>query len=903
MRDDWCGTKVGFLNVIGYQRAGGRLLLFGVMYILLSDVKLSYPYAPEAVPGGEEKKEEESQSISPPFPTGENAEPHIYEVSCLAYRGIAVDHTDQTILVTGESGSGKTETVKILLEHLATLEFLCPDKQMEVPGANLDVVKKVMESSVVLEALGNAQTRRNDNSSRFGKLMQLHFKTTADFDDVRAMPLCSLVGSSCTTYLLEKTRVASHGVGERSFHIFYQLLAAPTEFKMALWPFFASLKPTEFAYLAQFGECDLESEHDASQWNNTVNAFRTFDVQGGQLDTLMRALAIVLQLGNLRFGEAHTSDGERTTIVTTTAELSRLCEMIGIDEQDMEKALTSRGIKTNFEELRVPLQPSLAKESTDALAQEIYAITFAYIVRHLNDQMRPENDDDICGSIALVDIYGFERLAVNRFEQLCINYANEQLQQKYVADNFRVLKQEYDQEGIDIFDFSLVDNSDVLDLLDGLSGVFVALQEECVRPMASDEAFVAKVNKDNETHRRLIREKLYSKTEFGIRHFAGPVIYDATKFVERNIDRVSEDLLHCASKTKNSLIGCELQRALQKRGAKSKSGESTSGTRISGMTLIEKFSTELRDLLVAMDGTQTRYIRCIIPNEFMSPGVTNHLMTLRQLEYAGLMTSVALTRESLPDSLSYKALLRRFGCLLKYSDRLKMQEMELADQIVYLLTNLFVPTLKAQDGGTPSMPFACGKTKAYLRAGALEHLEAMRYRFFLICSMLIQSNFRRWREQKMYLGLRRSVVALQATTRRLLVKRWSRRRDAAARFIVWWLRGRLIDRANAKLATQEAAANKIQANWRAARIASSYKNLLRSIVIIQRSHRSRKPVNKQHESVLIPIEDMDSSSNYLLGALGEARKRLALRKAAIPRFRRADHSFLAEIDGYAILEY
>jgi myosin heavy subunit len=882
-----------------YQRGGTGLVLFGVMGILMAHVKLSYPCAPEAIPRGEEKIDAGSQSITRPSHTREHIEPHIYEVSCLAYRGVAVDHQDQTILVTGESGSGKTETVKILLEHLATLEFSCPETQMEVPGTNLDVVNKVMESSVVLEALGNAQTRRNDNSSRFGKLVQLHFTTNVDFDDTRSMPLCSLVGSGCTTYLLEKTRVVSHGVGERSFRIFYQLLAAPTEFKRTLWPFFATLKPTEFAYLAQFGECDLESENDASQWNDTVKALRTFDIQGGQLHTLMRALAIVLQLGNLRFGEAHTSDGERTTIVTTTAELRVLCEMIGIGEQDMEKSLTSRGIKTNFEELRVPVQPALAKESTDALAKEIYARTFAYIVRHLNDQMRPEDDDDLCGSIALVDIYGFERLAVNRFEQLCINYANEQLQQKYVADNFRVLKHEYDQEGIDIFDFSLVDNSDVLDLLDGRSGVFVALQEECVRPMASNETFVQKVYQANETHRRLIREKLQGKTEFGIRHFAGPVIYDATKFVERNMDRVPEDLIHCASKSKNSLIGFELQRALQKRAVKSKSGESASGRRIDGMTLIEKFSTELRDLLVAMDGTHTRYIRCIIPNEFRSPKVTNHLMTLRQLEYAGLMTSVALTRENLPDSLSYEALIIRFGCLLKHSDRLKMQEMELSDQIVYLLTNLFVPTLKAQDGGTPSMPFACGKTKAYLRAGALEHLEALRYKFYRINSALIQSHFRRWREQTKYLGMRNGVVALQATTRRLLVNSWSRRRDAAARLLVWWLRRRLF----IVRVTRAAASKKIQANWRSARIASKYKDLLRSIVTIQRSHRSRKPFNRQRESLLILTEDTDSSSNDLLRDLREAKKRVALRKAAIPRFRRADHSFLAKIDAYVIMEY
>ena len=167
-----------------------------------------------------------------------------------------------------------------------------------------------------------------------------------------------------------------------------------------------------------------------------------------------------------------------------------------------------------------------------------------------------------------------------------------------------------------------------------------------------------------------------------------------------------------------------------------------------GLTLIEKFSVELRDLLIAIEGTQTRYIRCIIPNDTMSPGVTNHLMTLRQLEYAGMMTSVALSRESLPDSLAYKTLLSRYGCLLKENDRRNMKEMALPDQIVYVLTNLFASLLHGDDGEVTSMPFACGRTKVYLRAGALDHLETLRYKYYFnnaVRSAAIASTPASWR--------------------------------------------------------------------------------------------------------------------------------------------------------------
>jgi len=347
-------------------------------------------------------------------------EPHIYEVSCLAYCGVMYDNQDQTIIVTGESGSGKTETVNSLLEHLVTLECLGPGENATIPGFDYDVINKLIESSVVLEAFGNAKTRRNSNSSRFGKLMQLQFANDTDYGR-SSIPSCSLVGSSCTTYLLEKTRVTFHSVGERSFHIFYQLLAAPSELKRAVWPSFESSRPTEFSYLAQFGERSLESLDDANQWNRTETALRVFGIVGEDLKTLLRAIAIVLQMGNLKFENEQTASGEWAAAVTTKEELLKLSDMIGIHTEELVKVLTTRVIKTKSEEIQAPLQAALAKESANALAMEIYDKIFSFIVRRMNDQMRLCRDkvSGTLSEISLVDIYGFERLAVNRFEQVC----------------------------------------------------------------------------------------------------------------------------------------------------------------------------------------------------------------------------------------------------------------------------------------------------------------------------------------------------------------------------------------------------------------------------------------------------------------------------------------------------
>lgn len=864
------------------------------MVQVFSPIILQYFSTLGKSPAEEEKKEDNLQLVN------QELEPHIYEVTCLAYRGLAVDNQDQTILVTGESGSGKTETVKLLLDHLATLESLHPSSERNLQF-NSDLVNKVMKSSAVLEVFGNAATRRNGNSSRFGKLVQLQFNIDSHDHGVNPLsPSCSLAGSVCTTYLLEKSRVVSHSVGERSFHIFYQLLSAPQEFKEDLWPFFGSVQATDFSYLSQYGECDIDVSGDREKWSGTVDALREFDIKGTLLRTLMQAMAVVLQLGNLQFDEVHTEEGERKTVIASEQALDRLSKMLGIEKDDLELSITSHSVKTNLEEICAPLRPALAKEAVDALAKEIYSKSFAFIVRHVNQNMKTEDDQDICGTINLVDIYGFERLAVNRFEQLCINYANEQLQQKYVADNFRILKEEYDQEGIDIFDFSLVDNSEILNLIDGRSGVFVALQEECTRPMGNDNSFVEKVKTVNNLHPRLINEKLHSKTEFGIRHFAGPVTYDATKFVERNMDKIPHELLSCASKSTNSLVQTELKQSLKKLAAKPKPGDASNGT-IAGLTTIENFSTELRDLLIAMEGTKTRYIRCIIPNEATTPGVTNHLMTLRQLEYAGLMTSVALTRESLPDSLSYKTLLARYECLLKKTDRQKIKEMPLADQIVYLLTNLFMPLLHGEEPA--SMPFACGKTKAYLRAGALEHLERIRYRFYFIKAVAVQQWFRGLQGKRRYSLILGALIKLQALVRRFLAqRRASRLKSAVVTLSNWFYRQKISH--HARIGTLEhanLAASKIQSQWRSKSISSKFKRFRSAVISIQRNYQVQWQPAVVVNDLSLPTEsfteyECQPPAEHWSSEVVEIKQRIALRKVALPRYRKADHELLSDID-------
>jgi myosin heavy subunit len=365
-------------------------------------------------------------------------DPHVYEVSALAYRGLARSGQDQTILVTGESGAGKTETVKIVMDHLATVQLTRPGGVDDDHCSSKDIVDRVIKSSPVFEAFGNAKTVRNDNSSRFGKFIQLQFRVEpmviAKMGG-REVPYTDLVGSKVSTYLLEKNRVVFHADGERTFHIFYQLLSAPSEFKKQLWPFFEECGVDDFKYTA-------EQEHsigdDTKLWNETTQALEIFKFKNESLRILMQALCIVLQLGNLVFEDDASVEHHHSSFISSEEELHRLSTMIGIPEEDLQETMTSRTLQTPGSELiSVKLTPELAKEACDALAKEIYSRIFGLIVSRINEfTMFPEGEGqghNTLGHISLLDIFGFERFEVNRFEQLCINYTNEKLQHKFVV--------------------------------------------------------------------------------------------------------------------------------------------------------------------------------------------------------------------------------------------------------------------------------------------------------------------------------------------------------------------------------------------------------------------------------------------------------------------------------------
>ena len=290
---------------------------------------------------------------------------------------------------------------------------------------------------------------------------------------------------------------------------------------------------------------------------------------------------------------------------------------------------------------------------------------FDVLVAKINERTEPRGSPTYgaeYGTISLLDIFGFESFNVNRFEQLCINYANERLQQKYVGDNFQAIKSEYEAEGINVFDFSLIDNSHVMELLEGKLGLITQLNEECVKKNGEDENFVYKFNLVNSDSSSLIQNPLHRNYEFAVRHYAAPIKYDARKFIERNLDKIPPLLLQCAMKSTNPLIRDEFQQ-LSSKQEQPKSGGPKKRSEATKHFVLTKFRQQLSSLMSLIEESRTRYIRCVKPNKSMLPKIMDHTHTVSQLESAGLVTAIIISRESFPNRLSYELVLERFRFL------------------------------------------------------------------------------------------------------------------------------------------------------------------------------------------------------------------------------------------------
>ncbi|EQC30122.1 hypothetical protein, variant [Saprolegnia diclina VS20] len=727
--------------------------------------------------------------------------PHVYATSAAAFESMALYDRPQSILVSGESGAGKTETVKIMMEHLASLST----------DPNMSIIDKVLKSNPLLEAFGNAKTVRNDNSSRFGKFTQLQF----DADQ-------RMVGAKCRHYLLEKSRVIGQAEYERNYHIFYQLKAS----KEPEW----ALAETTFTYLRDDAPLLLDGETDATRYQTTRDALSTIGVSFDEQMALLNALAGILHLGQVAFA-TKAENAEECAPLTSSPHWAHACRLLGfeVDPTALGSALCSRTVKARMEVYVVPLTIDQATANRDALAKEVYARLFGHLVQRVNESI--SNDEAMVGHMDLLDIFGFEAFETNRFEQFCINFANEKLQQKFTHDVFKSVQDEYTQEGLGWTYVSFRDNQDMLDMLEAPLGVISLLNDECIRPMGNDLAFCSKVLSTHDANPRLDKQRArLSAAHFALRHYAGTVMYHVEAFVDTNKDALSSDVLALLGASANTIIASVFEPAPIKKPSVL-GGRRQSTASFMGETVISKFKAQLTGLMADISDTQTHYIRCIKPNSAKSSTLYDVPGVIEQLRCAGVVEAIRISRAAFPNKMSHERFLQRFFVMWK-DDAPPKSGATVATACVTVASGLL---------GAPESKdtFVMGSHHMYFAANVLEDLEHRRILFVQDRAIAIQRVFKGYRVRKMYTRVRSAIVRLQANFRRRQRRRRFQlvRRRCILLQSLW--RGRHARSAlhQHKLYTSAVV---LQRNWRTYKAQKSYLRLRAAVVAIQGQIKQRK---------------------------------------------------------------
>lgn len=657
--------------------------------------------------------------------------PHVFAVADVAYRAMINEGKSNSILVSGESGAGKTETTKMLMRYLAHL-----GGRSGVEGRTVE--QQVLESNPVLEAFGNAKTVRNNNSSRFGKFVEIQFDKSG-----------RISGAAIRTYLLERSRVCQISDPERNYHCFYLLCSAPPEVREK----YKLGNPKLFHYLNQSNCYELDGINDSHEYLATKRAMDVVGISEEEQDAIFRVVAAVLHLGNIEFAKGEEIDSSVIKDETSRFHLNMTAELLKCDAKSLEDALIKRVMVTPEEIITRTLDPVAALGSRDALAKTVYSRLFDWLVEKINISIG--QDPNSKSIIGVLDIYGFESFKHNSFEQFCINFTNEKLQQHFNQHVFKMEQEEYTKEEINWSYIEFVDNQDVLDLIEKKPGGIIALLDEaCMFPKSTHETFSQKLYQTFAKNKRFSKPKL-SRTSFTISHYAGEVSYHSDLFLDKNKDYVvaeHQDLL-TASKCP-FVVG--LFPPLPEESSKS-SKFSSIGSR---------FKLQLQSLMETLSSTEPHYIRCVKPNNVLKPAIFENLNIIQQLRCGGVLEAIRISCAGYPTRRTFYEFLLRFGVLApevldgNYDDKVACQ---------MILDKM---GLKG---------YQMGKAKVFLRAGQMAELDARRAEVLGNAANKIQRQIRTYIARKEFISIRKAAIQLQSCWRGMLAcKLYEQLRQEAA---------------------------------------------------------------------------------------------------------------------------
>lgn len=695
--------------------------------------------------------------------------PHPYSIAEMAYQQMVYNSgtdmpTNQSVVISGESGAGKTESSKIVLKHLTTrglygkkvrgeqIETLVRERKQT--GNSLD--QRLIEQNPILEAFGNAKTLRNHNSSRFGKFMKLQFTNDGEF---------KLAGAFVETYLLEKSRLVYQVDGERNFHIFYQLLAgasvaAKAEFKLT--------KPQDFDYLNQSNCYVAEDTDDRECFDAVVRGLTCVGMDAQLQHVIFSVIAGLLHMGNIDFDEEDTPEGEAAIVDKPSAKeaMAMTSKLLGVQESALSKVIMEREIVTREETFTVRRNAQNAVYARDAIAKALYARLFDWVIIQVNSSLG--QDPAPLPYIGVLDIFGFESFQRNDYEQLLINYTNEVLQATFNKQVFIAEMELYKREGITVGRIKWPDNRECVELIASKpDGILSLLDAEAMNPKPTDDKFLATLHRKHAKNPYFPRPHPKDMQQtFIVRHFAGSVSYTIGAFIDKNNDTIPQDMANLFMGSANKLTVDLFKNA--------ESEDARPGKKKILRSVAAKFSKQMNELVDTLDATRCNFIRCIKPNALMRVGMFDPRYVVGQLRCQGIMQTAQVLKVGLPTRVSYSELVTAYKKFMPPDAQRLFANQSDPTLITAILWAFQVP----MDA------YKLGITKLFFKAGKIALLDSILKINWAVDGPRIVSRMKLWLARRRWrVGL--AKVMTQNIFKRLL-RKIQFRRDSVVRIQQWW---------------------------------------------------------------------------------------------------------------------
>ncbi|ANB14876.1 myosin 1 [Sugiyamaella lignohabitans] len=627
--------------------------------------------------------------------------PHIYSITDQAFRNMLETYESQSILVTGESGAGKTENTKKVIQYLAAIasESNKTSQRNRPNGKGATFEQQILQANPILEAFGNAQTVRNNNSSRFGKFIRIEFNKSGQ-----------IAGASIYWYLLEKSRVIYQNSKERNYHIFYQLVrGASKDLREAL-----ILEPDvmSYSYLKNANK-SIEGVDDKEEFKNLLASFKIMGLSSQEVNDILRIISAILHIGNIQLGSESTDQGR----VLNIPQLERVAHLLGIHSDQFMKSLLKPRVKAGREWVTQSRSAEQVRHSLDSLAKSLYERIFSSIVNRINQTL--ERSSDNTSFIGVLDIAGFEIFQTNSFEQLCINYTNEKLQQFFNHHMFVLEQEEYTRENIEwkFIDFGH-DLQPTIDLIEKSNpmGVFSCLDEECVMPRATDQSFTEKLN--NLWSNKSTKFKPTRLNQgFLLTHYAAEVEYSTDGWLEKNKDPMNENVVALLVESSETLVRHLFSDEAESIGKEEVDlGRSQHRNRVKKgifRTVAQRHKEQLAYLMAQLNATHPHFVRCIVPNDQKAPKQFDNMLVLDQLRCNGVLEGIRIARTGYPNRLFFSEFRLRYEVLVSNMPKGYIEGQKASELI---LKNL----------GLDENLYKVGLTKVFFKSGVLAELEERR---------------------------------------------------------------------------------------------------------------------------------------------------------------------------------